>query len=102
MEAAEAKFTAREAKLQITRLFSQYGKTLLICEALWSILREKHGVSEEELAERVNQIDMTDGYLDGKVRRPPIECPKCKRPTPQRLYHCIYCGEEVEGSMFAG
>lgn len=101
MDATEAKYTAREARMRIVRLEQKYGKMLLICEALWSLLREKQGMSENDLVERVNQIDLTDGTLDGRVRRPPMECPKCKRTTPRRLYECIYCGEEIQGNMFA-
>lgn len=102
MEAADARFTARNARLRISKLEELCYKSLLVSAALWSLLRDKCGLSEDELLERVNQIDVTDGKLDGRVRHPPAECLKCKRITPRRLYECIYCGEKLPGNPFAG
>ena len=102
LDATEAKFTARDAQMKIRFLEQQCDKTLLVCEALWTLLREKHALTEEELIERVNQIDLTDGKLDGRVRRPPVQCPKCGRTTPKRFFQCIYCGAEIQGDVFAG
>jgi hypothetical protein len=61
--------------------------------AMWSILEEKLGVTEAQLAERVREIDMRDGKLDGRYAPEAMECPKCKRTMSVRHNRCMYCGE---------
>lgn len=100
-EAQDARRTAQEARSKTNELEARCDKALLVCEALWTILRDKLGVAEEELVDRVNEIDLSDGKLDGKVRRPPAECPKCKRKVAPRFMRCVYCGQVMDGSPFA-
>jgi hypothetical protein len=100
-EAQEAKQTARTARDKVADIEARSDKALLVCEALWTILRDKLGVTEEELVNRVNDIDFSDGKLDGKVRRPPLECPKGKRMVASRFMKCTYCGHAIQGTPFA-
>jgi hypothetical protein len=74
----------------------------MVCQALWTILSEKLQVTEEELVNRVNDIDLSDGQLDGKVRRTAAECPKCSRKVARRFPRCIYCGTMMQQDPFAG
>lgn len=68
-------------------------KLLMITEALWSILKEQYGYTDDELLRRIQEIDMQDGVMDGKVTRPEIKtCQKCNRPLMKKLPQCIYCG----------
>jgi len=100
-DASRAKFTAKQTQLDVGALRRRAETALLACEAMWTLLRDKLGVSEDELLERVKELDMTDGKLDGRVRKPPVECPACHRTTPQRLAHCMYCGEAIQRDPFA-
>ena len=77
----------------------------LICMGMWSLLKEKGGCTEQELADVVREIDLSDGRLDGKVkRRKLLECSRCKRVMAPRHIRCIYCGAErddlVETEVF--
>ncbi|MDP7637385.1 MAG: hypothetical protein QF577_07540, partial [Phycisphaerae bacterium] len=74
----------------------------LICMALWSLLRERTDLAEDDLMERVKQIDLSDGRSDGKVRRKPIvRCPRCNRVMSQKHSRCLYCGaEDLEATAF--
>lgn len=76
---------AQEQKMRMDRL-------VLVCMAMWSLLKEKTGVTEEELLKRVQEIDLSDGRLDGKVRHSPATCKSCARPMSPRHLKCIYCG----------
>lgn len=67
----------------------------LLNMAMWSILEEKLGVSEAELAARVERIDLEDGARDGRRTAPPARCPGCGRTVAARHRHCIYCGESL-------
>ena len=93
-EAARATTAVQRAEFDIERL-------LMITEALWTILKEQHGYTDEELQKRVMQIDLRDGKLDGRVAPDaPAKCPKCDRPLAKKRPRCIYCGTETPPGLF--
>ena len=99
-DARSARRTASDAQLDVRELEARCDRALLICEALWTILRDKLGVPEDELVNRVNEIDLSDGALDGKVRRKAVQCAKCGRTVARRFEKCIYCGRPIEKDTF--
>lgn len=100
-DASAARVDARSAKLDVREIGDQLERTLLVCEAMWSILRDKLGVTDEELVARVNEIDLTDGKLDGKVRKTAVTvCEKCTRTVSMRFRKCTYCGHEIDRDAF--
>jgi len=66
----------------------------LICRALWELLCESSGFSEDMLLEKVKEIDLRDGTLDGRLRTPPKKCSQCGRTVSKRHRRCIYCGAD--------
>lgn len=70
-------------------------KLFMLTEALWTILKEKHGCTDAELVQRVQEIDLRDGKLDGKVTKVIPDCPKCGRKLMGKRPVCLYCGAEV-------
>jgi len=70
-------------------------KLFMLTEALWTILKEKHGCTDAELVQRVQEIDLRDGKLDGKVAKVNPDCPKCSRKLMGKRPVCLYCGAEV-------
>lgn len=72
-------------------------KLTLINMAVWSLIREKTNLTEEDLLERIKEIDLTDGVLDGKVRQTAVKCPKCGRVMSNKHRSCLYCGYMKEG-----
>ena len=92
-EAAAAKRSAEQLEARLDR-------ALLTMEAMWSLLRDKLGTTDEELLGRVVDIDLSDGVLDGKVRRPALQCPQCERRIPRRFARCMYCGCEIRHDPF--
>ncbi len=101
VDAAHAKTHARQAKADVQSLEDRLDKTLLVCEALWMLIRDKLGVSDEDLIQQITALDLSDGKLDGKVRRPPVACPKCNRTVSARFPKCMYCGQEIAHEPFA-
>ena len=76
-------------------------RLLLITEALWNIIREKHGAEETELIKQITALDMEDGKLDGrKPRTPPQPCPKCGRTLIKNRPRCFYCAEPIAADPF--
>ena len=83
--AGDAATSAHKAEQRLDQL-------TLVCMAMWSLLREKTGLSEEDLMARVKLIDLADGQEDGKVRTQVVQCPSCNRTMSRRHDNCIYCG----------
>ncbi len=93
----------RTLEAQITDLQFEVERLLMVTEALWNIVRERHDLGEDELTTRVNAIDMEDGRLDGRVApaEAPSLCPNCNRVLSKHRARCIYCGEQVGIDPFA-
>jgi hypothetical protein len=86
----------------VARLQAQVERLLIVTEALWTILREKTGLDEQELLRQMVQIDLRDGKLDGRVAStPPEPCPKCHRIVSKGAIRCLYCGEPLLTNPFA-
>jgi hypothetical protein len=76
-------------------------RALITMEAMWTILRDRLKVSDDELVRRIVEVDESDGALDGRVRRPPKSCPHCNKTIPGRFARCLYCAELVPVDPFA-
>ena len=98
--AARAESGARNAQREVKHLRSSLGKTMLICEALWELLRDKTNLTEADLHKKMYEIDMRDGVLDGKNQRQAVQCPDCGRTVSPRHPACVYCGKVIDTSVF--
>ncbi len=86
----------REPSDQIAELKADVERLLLVTEALWKIVQEKHGLDDKELLKQITMLDMTDGKLNArKEKSPPKLCPKCNRALPKRRPKCMFCSEPV-------
>ncbi len=102
--AAHERIDARAADRAATRAESvdhRLDRALLTMEAMWTLLRERLQLTDEQLARRLVEVDESDGLLDGKVRHAAKTCPHCKRTIPGRFPRCLYCGEAVPVDPFA-
>ncbi len=95
---AESKTHAFGRKLKI--LEASLAKSLMINEALWEMIRDNHGLTEKDLHEKIYEVDMRDGVLDGKNQRKASECPDCGHMVSARHPACIYCGKVMDESVF--
>ena len=73
-------------------LQGQIDRLTLVTMAMWSLLKEKTDITEEELLKRVEDIDLTDGKMDGKVSPLAATCPQCGRTLSAKHHRCLYCG----------
>ena len=93
-EASQARSDVEAMEFEVERL-------LMITEALWLIIKEQLGYEDEELMRRIEEIDMRDGRLDGKVKpETPPECPECGRTLIGKRPKCLYCGVDVKRDPF--
>jgi hypothetical protein len=65
---------------------------LLVCAAMWELLSEKTGVTENDLVAKIAELDARDGIADGKMTYTPIKCPQCSRTIFPKQQRCLYCG----------
>jgi len=100
-EAAEASGQVRRATTSVKQLEDRLERATLACEAMWLILKDKLGVGDEELLNRMNELDLTDGALDGKVRKGAVACPSCGRTIARRFPQCMYCSQPIMHDPFA-
>ena len=99
--ARQAQSEAQKASSEVEFLRHDVDRLLMIAEALWTILKEQHGYDDAELMRRVQEIDLRDGRMDGRVAQSePIACEKCGRPIGKRRGFCIYCGTPVADRPF--
>lgn len=83
------------AKRQIETLESQLDRLHLITQGLWELVQTKTGLTDEELLAKIEEVDLRDGRLDGKIRPQPADCDQCGRKVSIRTNSCLYCGAKA-------
>ena len=73
-------------------LTARFEKLKLVSIALWTFVKEAHGITEEQLIERYKQVDMIDGSSDGKLKVGIKKCTKCGKTLNPKFEKCQYCG----------
>ena len=92
--ANDAANKATQFQERVRLLEDRLDRTSLLNMAMWSLIRETTGLTDEHLAARVQEIDLQDGVADGRVTRSPATCPQCGRNFSARHRKCLYCGHE--------
>jgi hypothetical protein len=95
-DAAEAKRRVRSQADQVRDLEFSLHRMTLVSQALWELLRERYGLTEEELVAKIKEIDLRDGKLDGRLTPQRTTCPQCQHTINTQNARCIYCGTTVE------
>lgn len=87
---------AMALRLELERLY-------MVTEALWGMLKETGKFTNDDLIERVAEIDLRDGKLDGQntIKAGPTVCPQCERVMQRHRPTCLYCGTAVLQEPFA-
>ena len=68
----------------------------LTCQALFEILQSQGGITEEQLSQKMEEIDMRDGTKDGRITPANKVCSKCGRRASPTRGNCLYCGGLLE------
>lgn len=87
---------ATEVRSQNDFIIADVEKLFMITQALWTILKDEHGYTEDVLLRKIKAIDLSDGKLDDKVAKAEQPaCPKCGRKLMGKRSVCLYCGATV-------
>ena len=99
--AAQGQSQARNVRTDLEFVRCDIERLLMITEALWGILKENHGYTDDELMRRITEIDRRDGKVDGRVAQsPPASCPRCNRTLERKRSFCLYCGQAIAWDPF--
>lgn len=98
-DSARAAGASKRTEREVQFLEDRFERLSLVCMAMWSLMQDKTNVTEAELLERVQTIDLMDGRVDGKATKVGVvKCHQCDRPMSERHLRCIYCGAEKRAS----
>jgi len=96
-EASSAKAKSERVESEMRSLRRQLDRVTLACQAMWELVRENSDITEQMLADRINEVDMRDGVADGKMGHQVLDCPSCGRKTSSKRGFCVMCGSPVAG-----
>src|SRR5947209_6279585 len=78
--AEQGYMTAEEARARVLDLEARVSKLTLVNHAMFELMAQRMGITEAELIDKVNEIDLRDGSLDGRQpTEPPVLCAQCGR-----------------------
>lgn len=98
--AADAYRRADQVRRDVDRTQSTIDTLALSCAAMWELLSEKLGVTEQELIAKIEEIDLRDGKLDGKMANVKQQCSGCGRSNNSKRVRCLYCGKIMPRTPF--
>ena len=88
------------ARDEVVRLEEKLDRLALITRAMFELMQQSHGLSEEQLAKKVVEIDVRDGQQDGRMSPQPKRCPKCEAMISPKFARCLFCGYRDDAAAF--
>lgn len=82
---------ANDAREAVQNQEARLEKLTLLTVALAELLQEM-GVSEEKIVAKMQEIDLRDGALDGKIGAGIVTCEHCGQKYKASHRQCMYCG----------
>lgn len=99
-QSSRAESMAIQSKNQAKEVEHQVQRLSLLNQALWEILRDRLKMTDADLEQIAQEIDMRDGRADGKISGTAVKCPNCGRISNSKHYRCMYCSLEFEKPLF--
>lgn len=95
--AVGAKEVAITTGTAISELNNQLETLVLANQAMWELLSEKAGLTETDLINKMNEVDLRDGKLDGKIEKKVVrECGDCGHKISKQRSVCYWCGAALQ------
>ncbi|MDP4625024.1 MAG: hypothetical protein NWT08_07785 [Akkermansiaceae bacterium] len=82
----------KSASGDINELNRHVRKLALVSQALYELLKESTGITDEDLRRRIEMIDKRDGVTNGRIDATPLKCPKCGGVVTAGALSCQTCG----------
>ncbi len=71
----------------------------LVTHAMWELIEERTDITKRDLENKVEEIDLRDGKLDGKLSSDITHCPDCGHKLNKRRKNCFWCGAKVSAGI---
>jgi hypothetical protein len=84
----------RKANASLQHLEARVDKLVLVCRSMWELVRDNTSLTEDDLMNKVLELDLQDGVADGKMKLGVQQCAHCGRAMSPRHARCLYCGRE--------
>ena len=78
------------------RLNDKVDRLALLCQAMFELMQQTSGVTDEQFKAKVAEIDSRDGQTDGRIMPKPKRCPKCGAMISPQFGRCLFCGYHDE------
>ncbi len=100
--ASAAESAANEARTELEAIKHDLNRVLLITEALWMLVKQEHGYTDDVLVKLIQEIDHSKTNASGiPIKDAAVACPACKRPNNATRTFCLYCGKPLQTHPFA-
>ena len=92
---------ARRAQREIEQLGHEVHRLYMVTEALWTIVKERIELDDDQLMDLISEIDLRDNIRAGSIAESEIHvCPGCSRNLSIRHTTCIFCGEFIQTASY--
>jgi len=75
-----------------SRLEEKVDKLALISCAMFELMQESSGISEEQLRKKIVEVDLRDSQADNRMTVRAKKCPKCEAMISPKFGRCLFCG----------
>jgi len=93
--ANRAENIAERFESRIEELQRQVERLIIVNQAVWELLKESNFANEDKLLNKIEEIDLRDGSVDGKISQTIKVCQRCHRNSNSKRLTCLYCGEAL-------
>jgi hypothetical protein len=88
-------------KNKADRLQGELKRLSTATRAMWLLVKEKHGFSDDELLAKIDELNKAGAAADGwRAKEAAPTCPQCSRPLTHSQPKCLYCGQEIRWDPF--
>jgi hypothetical protein len=91
---ARTDMQGRRSNASSQQLEARVDKLALVCRSMWELVRDNTSLTEDDLMNKVLELDLRDGVADGKMQQGVQKCAHCGRSMSPRHARCLYCGRE--------
>ena len=82
----------RQTNYELDGIDQRIDRLTMLCEAMWELVCETTGLTNEHLEYKLAQLDESDGRRDLKRAKTSTAC-ACGAMVPARSMACQFCGE---------
>ncbi len=82
---------APDLQAQVYELQSRLDQMALTMTAMWEVITKETDVTEEQLMDKIHDLDTEDGLMDGTLTPEQRVCKQCNKPIKRRQMRCGYC-----------